>query len=610
MNKPIIVILLICILLIKNSFLVAQLSPGKLTQAHSKLEGLSNCTQCHTIGAKISEQKCLSCHKELNARIKINRGYHVSSEVKGKECISCHSEHHGLKFEMVRFDKKTFDHKLTGYELTGAHKITDCKACHSPSNITVSSLKQKPETFLGLDTRCISCHDDYHQKTLSDNCASCHNTTDFKPATLFNHAKTDFPLAGAHKSVDCASCHKTEIRNGTKFQQFAGIPHKQCSSCHVDVHKGNFGQQCKSCHSEESFHKISAGPGFNHSVTGFKLEGKHQKLDCRSCHDKSFGLSGHFKEFKGKDNRDCRVCHEDVHEGKFGSLCLDCHDQQSFKIASTRELKQFDHNSTGFVLLGKHQQVDCRKCHQENYTTPLVHDQCISCHKDYHNGDFATKKDKYPDCSSCHSEQGFSPSGFTIEQHEMSAFPLEGGHLATPCNACHMKENKWKFNLPDKQCQSCHDDIHRGYISEKYYPGKSCNSCHTTETWSNIGFDHALTGWKLEGKHGLVQCASCHIDKTGKEIIQKFTGLGRECVNCHENVHGEQFVVDGKTDCLRCHGFGNWEPDRFDHSLTRFKLEGAHQGLACSKCHKELVINGKNTLNYRIEKFACVDCHQ
>ena len=95
----------------------AQLSPGKLTKAHSKLEGLANCTQCHTIGAKISEQKCLDCHKELKGRISSKKGYHVSSAVKGKECITCHSEHHGLNFDMVRFDKKTFDHKLTCYEL-------------------------------------------------------------------------------------------------------------------------------------------------------------------------------------------------------------------------------------------------------------------------------------------------------------------------------------------------------------------------------------------------------------------------------------------------------------------------------------------------------------
>ena len=33
----------------------AQLSPGPLTNAHASLEGITNCTQCHTLGEKISK---------------------------------------------------------------------------------------------------------------------------------------------------------------------------------------------------------------------------------------------------------------------------------------------------------------------------------------------------------------------------------------------------------------------------------------------------------------------------------------------------------------------------------------------------------------------------
>ncbi len=591
-------------------FVFAQLSPGKLAQGHSHLEGLSNCTQCHNIGAKIAEQKCLACHKELNTRITAKKGYHASSAVKGKECISCHSDHHGLKFDMIRFDQKTFDHKLTGYELKGGHKISDCKQCHKPDNIASATLKKKPDTFLGLDTKCLSCHEDYHQKSLSSDCASCHNFTKFKPASLFNHAKTEFPLAGAHKTVDCASCHKVELRNGKEFQKFAVASFKNCNSCHSDVHKGAFGNQCKACHTEESFHKIAAGPGFNHSVTGFTLVGKHQKLDCRECHEKSFGLGGHFREFSSKDNTDCRTCHEDVHEGKFGTKCLDCHNQNSFKSGKTPKLDNFDHSSTGFALLGKHQQVDCRTCHKQDLTTAMPHDKCMDCHKDYHEGDFSTKKQLYPDCASCHKETGFMPSTFTLEQHEKSSFALDGAHLATPCNACHMKEKKWEFNLPDQQCKSCHEDIHQAYIDTKYYGETSCKSCHETEAWSIIHFDHASTGWALEGKHAATGCTKCHFDRTSGQLQQRFRDLETACVNCHDNVHGEQFAVDGITDCSKCHGFANWKAEKFDHNQTRFKLDGGHQGLACVKCHKETKVGDKTTTVYKIEKFACVDCHQ
>ena len=89
--------------------LSAQFSPGKLSEAHAEYEGLDNCTLCHEIGAQISEKKCLECHKELQSLIDLKRGYHSSKEVKEKSCIKCHSEHHGRKFDAVRFDQDNFN---------------------------------------------------------------------------------------------------------------------------------------------------------------------------------------------------------------------------------------------------------------------------------------------------------------------------------------------------------------------------------------------------------------------------------------------------------------------------------------------------------------------
>src|SRR5512139_2822916 len=90
--------------------LFAQISPGDLAQPHSALEGMSNCTQCHTLGAKVSNEKCLTCHTEIKERVDANKGYHSSSEVKAKSCVACHNDHHGRTFEIIRFDKQNFDH--------------------------------------------------------------------------------------------------------------------------------------------------------------------------------------------------------------------------------------------------------------------------------------------------------------------------------------------------------------------------------------------------------------------------------------------------------------------------------------------------------------------
>ncbi len=62
----------------------AQLSPGDLSEAHSHLEGMSHCTDCHTFGEKVSNDKCLACHKNLKSRIDQNKGYHSSKKYQVK----------------------------------------------------------------------------------------------------------------------------------------------------------------------------------------------------------------------------------------------------------------------------------------------------------------------------------------------------------------------------------------------------------------------------------------------------------------------------------------------------------------------------------------------
>ena len=102
-----------------------QISPGDLSEAHAELEGMSNCTLCHDLGDKVSDRKCLDCHTEIQSLINNNRGYHAESTVKAKDCFECHSDHHGRKFDMVRFDEDNFDHDLTGYGLEGKHEEVD-----------------------------------------------------------------------------------------------------------------------------------------------------------------------------------------------------------------------------------------------------------------------------------------------------------------------------------------------------------------------------------------------------------------------------------------------------------------------------------------------------
>lgn len=585
----------------------AQLSPGDLSNAHAKLEGVSNCTQCHVLGDKVSNDKCLECHKEIKSLLDKKAGYHASKDVKGKDCASCHSDHHGRKFEMVRFDEKNFNHNLAGYELAGAHKKADCRDCHKPDNIESAELKKRKETFLGMGKQCLSCHDDYHQKTLANDCAKCHNVDAFKPATKFNHDKTDFALAGKHKTVSCEECHQKETKNGKEFQRFAGVPFNNCSSCHKDAHNNHLGTNCKECHNEQSFASRSNLSQFNHSKTHFSLKGKHKQVDCAQCHNLKATPLTVFQDKLGVKTQDCATCHKDVHEGKFGSACADCHNENSFQ--KVKQMEGFNHNLTGFALEGKHIAVDCKKCHKaDSYTDPLPHNTCAACHSDYHQGQFASTS-KTMDCADCHTVDGFAGSTYTMEQHAQTRFPLTGAHVATPCFACHQKEEKWSFRKIGERCVDCHKDVHAGQIDTRWYPNQTCENCHTTEKWTGKNnFNHSQTAFKLVGKHDEQDCRACHVpDHTYK--YGKFKGLPATCASCHEDAHNRQFEQKGITDCARCHGFNSWDMNDFDHNKTRFKLEGKHVGVACEKCHKTTELNGITFVQYKFESFDCKVCH-
>lgn len=527
--------ILVIVIVMSQLKAYSQISPGDLTNAHAFLEGVANCTKCHTVGQKVTNEKCLDCHKAINRLIVAKRGYHASVEVTGKDCFTCHNDHHGRNFKILKFDKSTFKHSITGFELKGAHAREDCnacncKSCHKPSFIKDTEIKKKTSTYLGLDQQCLTCHDDFHKGKMSPKCNTCHGFETFKNATGFDHNTTNFPLRGKHKNVQCDKCHKSEIVDGKAVQKFAGTEFSNCTSCHKDAHQNKFGQNCKECHSEESFHAVKGISNFNHDKTNFHLEGKHRTVECKSCHKSSL-------------------------------------------------------------------------------TAAIKYANCTDCHSDYHNREFVING-QVRDCKECHDNNGFTATSFTIEKHNLLKFQLSGAHLATPCIACHKKQEKWTFRKIGTVCVDCHKDQHKGFIEQKYYPGENCTQCHVVNDWKTVKFDHAITNFKLQGAHVNQTCEACHYakDKTGTKE-QKFSGLSIDCSGCHANTHAGQFDINGKTDCTRCHGFDDWKKSLFDHNSSRFKLEGAHTKLTCDKCHKEEANSNGKFILYKNNKILCSNCH-
>jgi len=93
-----------------------------------------------------------------------------------------------------------------------------------------------------------------------------------------------------------------------------------------------------------------------------------------------------------------------------------------------------------------------------------------------------------------------------------------------------------------------------------------------------------------------------------KEEKWKFREIGSACVDCHDNVHGEEFGLEGVTDCRRCHVSETWFPSNFDHDLTDFPLVGEHVKVECKECHT--VASDGKVPSFTIQKYECADCHK
>ncbi|UCF64188.1 MAG: cytochrome C [bacterium] len=525
----------------------SQLSPGDLHQSHAQLEGLKNCSECHGIGQKIAADNCLKCHRVLKERIDENIGLHSNAAY--RECEKCHVEHHGRDFDLIYWEngQENFNHQLTGFVLEGKHAQLKCRDCHQAKHIiqieTITRAKKNPDkTFLGLVSRCNTCHFDEHRGQLSLFCQNCHTFQKWKPAEFFTHSNTRYPLTGKHTLVSCVKCHfpltDGQADNDKTYLKMTGLTYNNCSGCHNDIHKNKFGQNCAKCH----------------NTTGW----------------------------------------------------------------TNYESDSFDHSMTRYPLNGKHREVTCKKCHLPGKSlASLRFNRCLDCHDDYHKGQF-THRPTQGDCQECHTVYGYKPVLFTIEKHNQISFKLEGGHLATPCNRCHYKLKEGtsfelvKFSFPSTNCIDCHSDPHKGSVT-KYMDEVGCSGCHDVQSWQVITFDHSRTGFPLELKHAKAPCQSCH--KKSSENFILFTHTAKNCENCHQDPHYNQFATSSggnkkSQTCEKCHTPRDWKAERFNHDIhALFKLEGAHERISCNKCHPTETKSNITFVRYKPIPSNCIDCH-
>lgn len=596
---------------------LAQISPGPLSNAHTNLEGISNCTQCHESGEEISGAKCLNCHIEIKNEISSKHGFHFANS--SSTCIACHTEHLGKDAKTTKFDESGFDHGKTGFALSGAHQPLKCEQCHDSRNIRNPDVRKvlasnPHKTFQGLNPQCVSCHNDRHSGTVGDQCQSCHGTKSWSPPLVFDHKNTKFVLAGKHQQVVCAKCHSgLAVKSATRPILFATKSFEDCTPCHASPHGRKFADKtCRSCHVAAGWSVVAS---FDHSTTRFSLVGKHATVTCEKCHTQMNSATNKAVSFATKSFNDCAPCHNTPHNPKFnGRECKTCHTPSAW---GTLVVERFDHTLTNYILEGKHTSVVCEKCHKASLAAQfsrrflLPHKRCTDCHEDYHNGQFTAKFAN--NCAECHTVKGFAPSTYSIQKHQSSLFALTGAHIATPCEECHKKERQQVqlFHFSNFRCESCHEDFHKGQFRQQMAE-HSCAECHSTATWKMTSFDHSKTKFPLVGMHVHVKCADCHRETVshGVKSVQ-YRGLPTECESCHKEVHFNQFAEHGRTQCVACHSPAGWRALLFNHETqSSFHLTGAHKNVPCGGCHKEEKSESTTFNRYKPLESKCESCHQ
>jgi hypothetical protein len=135
-------------------------------------------------------------------------------------------------------------------------------------------------------------------ETFPGDCKLCHvgaRWNELVDDFTFDHAKeTGVELRGAHARARCLRCHNDR----GPVEVFAA---QSCAGCHVDVHTGELGRDCASCHDEFSWRVPNVRVAHLHSR--LPLTGAHMSVSCHRCH-----AGASVRNFRPTDP-DCTSCH-------------------------------------------------------------------------------------------------------------------------------------------------------------------------------------------------------------------------------------------------------------------------------------------------------------
>lgn len=251
--------------------------------------------------------------------------------------------------------------------------------------------------------------------------------------------------------------------------------------------------------------------------------------DCASCHEQSvasFKSSFHGKAWKGTNG------------------CQACHGQTNQHLDTEQSKKTIFSYAKDGGRSAKERAAQCMSCHSSSshvaFWETSKHKSagmsCDSCHTGHSNLPKNLKKPQTELCFSCHKD-------IRSESNRQSHHPIKEGKVS--CSDCHDPHGGFgskmiKADSINELCFNCHADKRGPYMFEHPPVEENCMNCHTA---------HGSNHTKLLTRKGPNLCQSCHdwtqhpggaytasgtFDKASpaKQLV------ARNCLNCHNNVHG------------------------------------------------------------------------
>jgi hypothetical protein len=353
---------------------------------HSQLD--INCKTCHACEVPTKDDPCLfACPRFSMIR------EDLSPEIAPDVIIINEIED--------KYTPVIFTHKLHAQmsEMTGGclgchhyntlGPILSCNECHSEDRNREDV--RVPDLKAAYHQRCLSCHRQWSRQT---ECISCHQKKSEAEGLDLNEVTSELMMKS-----------HPHIKEPTKIVYQTNYEKGKLVTFYHNNHATQFELECVSCHKNEN---------------------------CIRCHDVE-------KTSNGKSGLYDSPVKVNLPDDERHNRCFNCHEKDKCSFChKNKEMKPFNHNArTGWALTNYHQDLSCRKCHQNRTNYSDIEKGCNDCHFEWNSENF---------------------------DHKVTGLILDEDHIGNDCEDCHIEKN---FGI-NPTCTNCHDD--KNYPEHK--PGK------------------------------------------------------------------------------------------------------------------------------------------